>query len=446
MATIKNLKLIDEFRGINLGDKRLDNRCVELVKDLGKHPDESIPKSCVEWSSIKAAYRFFENKNVTREALLKPHRNRTIERIHERKDVLAIQDTTYLNFTAHPDTEDLGPIGTSPGLQGLVVHNTMAVEAETGEILGLLNQEVWARDKKRYPKEESTFQRRQRSRESERWPRNVREVEAMGLTNIIHVTDREGDIYEMLEALDSGQRFVIRARHNRLLSEEAFVLFDKVRQQKPIGEMSVDVPRRPGQRARKAILRIRRSSVGIRPPNALRRKGSVIEVKVVELHEPDAPKGGKALHWILLTSEPVETVEQCQRVAHLYRQRWKIEEFHKCLKTGCQIEQRQLKTRQRLEAALGVYSVIGMMLLRMREAARDTKEKARSYLNEVQLKILRHRFPKIGKDPTARDAFRAGAQLGGFIGRKHDGEPGWKTLWLGMNDLMMMEHGHYSLS
>ena len=441
MSTTKNLKLTDEFRGVDLGDKRLNGRCVELAKDLGKHPDQSIPKSCGDWSATKAAYRFFENKGVTREALLKPHIQQTVERAQASGDILAIQDTTYLNYTTHPETEDLGSIGTAEGLKGLVAHHTIAVMAEGGEVLGILNQVAWIREG-RHPNEESGKERRQRPRESECWQRGVTAVTELGLDRAIHMMDREGDIYEVLQLVEN-RRFVIRACWNRLLSKEEGHLFDAVRRSNPLGKMTVKVPSRGGRPAREALLTIHRERSTIRPPVALGRQGKGVAIHVVEAYERHAPKGCTPLHWVLLTSEPIETLDQCVRVIQLYKCRWKIEEFHKSLKTGCQIEQRQLRTRERLEAALGLYSVIGMMLLRVREAAREITQKATAYFNDIQMKLLRNRYPKIGKAPTARDAFRAVAQMGGFLARKHDGEPGWKTLWLGMYDLLVMEHGYH---
>jgi hypothetical protein len=441
MPTIKILDIKQEFRGVHLGDKRLDQRCLELVEDLGNHPDQSIPKSCGDWASTKAAYRFFENEHVTRDALLEPHIQQTLKRQEGRQDVLAIEDTTYLNYTAHPETQDLGPIGTAEGLQGLVVHNTMAVDAQRGEVLGMLHQEVWARGG-RHPKNETGRQRRQRARESECWQRGVKAVDALGLTAAIHVMDREGDIYEVLRRVEE-KRFVIRACWNRLLSKQEGYLFEVLRRSEPIGKMVVIVPARGGRKAREALVTLRRKQMTICPPTALRRQGKDVVVNVLEAFEHHAPKGSAPLHWVLLTREPVDTVTQCVQISAWYKCRWKIEEFHKSLKTGCHIEQRQLRTRAKLEALLGLYSVIGIMLLRARDAARQTETKAGEYFNEIQLRLLRRQYPRMPKIPTARDAFRAVAQMGGFLARKGDGDPGWKTLWLGMHDLLVMEHGHY---
>jgi hypothetical protein len=444
MPVTRNLQLTREFRKIELGDKRLEKRCLKVVKDLSQHPDESIPKSCGEWSATKAAYRFFDNDQVTHEALLLPHIQETVSRSQGRPTVLAIQDTTFLNYTDHPNTEDLGPIGTHEGLQGLIVHNTLAVDGDTGEILGLLHQQAWVREG-RYPQRETTAERRQRPRESECWVRGILQAEEVGLMAPLHMMDREGDIYEVLREVEN-KRFVIRACKNRPLAEQGQPLFETLRHSPLLGTLTVDVPRRPGQRQRTALLVLRARSVQVRPPRALGRHRDNVSVNAVEVHELHPPKGTSPLQWVLLTSEPIDTAESCVKVANLYRSRWKIEEFHKSLKTGCQMEKRQLKTRQRLEAALGLYSVIGIMLLRVREAARDLTRKATDYFNEVQLKLLHRRYPKIGNNPSARAAFRAVAQLGGFLARTGDGEPGWKTLWLGMRDLMVMEHGHYSIS
>jgi len=441
MSTNKEFRMKTEFRGIALGDERLNKRCVELAKALGKHPDESIPQSCGDWGATKAAYRFFENDRVTREALLAPHIAQTVEQ-SRLTEVIAIGDTTYLNFTAHPSVEDLGPIGTTEGLQGMVVHNTIAVTADQGEVLGMLHQEVWVRDG-RYPKEETWFQRHKREKESERWQRGVKAVEELGLKGAIHVFDREGDIYGVLRLLEK-RRFVIRAAQNRALSSDEGHLFEVLRQSDPIGKMTVYVPPRGGRKAREALLTLRRKHMVLRPPaTEPKEQAAPVEVNLVEACEHHAPKGCTPLHWVLLTSEAVDTLEQCVHVIKLYKYRWKVEEFHKSLKTGCQIEQRQLQTRHRLEAVLGLYSVIGMMLLRIRDAAREAGRQATEYFNEVQLKLLHRRYPKIGKKPKVRDAFRAVAQLGGFLARKSDGEPGWKTLWLGMRELLAMERGYY---
>ena len=441
MSTKWTTLIAREFEETELGDKRLNERCQQVVKAIAKQPSKSIPQACGDWGSTQAAYRFFSNENVSRQILLEAPIECTIKRIGECREVLAIQDTTFLNFTAHKATEGLGPIGTQEGLRGLVVHNTLAVELERGEVLGLLGQQVWARGK-RYSREETAQERRQRDRESQCWVKGIESLEGQKLGSVIEVMDREGDIYEVLATLkESHGLFVIRACHNRLLAEEAGYVFDAVRQSVPIGKVVVSVPAKAGQKKRQALLSLRRTCVMICPPKALGREGQDLKVHVVEVKEEHPPKGCAPLHWVLLTSEPIDTLEACVRVTMIYTRRWKIEEFHMGLKTGCHMEERQLETRKRLECFLGLCSVISVMLLRLWDPARF-EGSALDILTEAQLITLRSKVPRLSSTPTAREALRAVAQLGGFLGRKGDGEPGWRTLWRGMEQILLMEHGY----
>jgi hypothetical protein len=433
--------LAQEFKEIDLGDKRLTDRCNRVVKALGKEPKKSIPSACGDWGSAKGVYRFLANKAVTRQVLLAPHRGNTVERCRAVKEVVVIHDTMYWSLTHHPATEGLGPIGTAEGLKGLVVHQSLAVELDRGEVLGLLEQEVWARQGRK-AKDETSRERRLRDRESQCWPREMKGA-SRGLTNIIHVADRESDIYEVLEwLLSEGQRYVIRASKNRRLAgKEADYLFESVHRSPVAGKMTVAVGPRPGRKGRMAHLTLRRGHVTLRAPVALDCRGPKLTVGVVEALEDHPPKGCEALKWVLFTGEPLGSVQACARVVMIYSRRWKIEEFHMGLKTGCGVEDRQLETRKRMEAFLGLASVMSVMLLRMRDAARGG-EKASVYLTEVQIKCLRTKYPSLDPDPTARDALRTVARLGGFLARKGDGEPGWRTLWQGMEKVLLMEHGY----
>lgn len=439
MAQRLSTVVVHEFDGVDLGDERLNERCRSLVKAISKNPGKSIPQNCEHWAAVKAAYRFFDHDEATRETLLEPHVIRTIKRCRESEEVVVIHDTTYLNFTSSQATEDLGPIGSNEKSQGFISHNTLAVNSQTGEALGLLAQEVWAREGQ-YPKEEQSRERRGRERESQRWPRGVAAVVQRGLDNAIHLMDREGDIYEVLRDLNEVKgRYVIRAGRDRLLAGKQGYLFETIRRQEALGVMTVHIPARQGQKERTALLTLRRAYLTIPAPETLRRKGDNISVHVIEAYEHHAPKGSAPLHWVLLTREPIETLDQCVRIVALYKRRWKIEEFHMSLKTGCGIEDRQLKTRKRLEVLLGLYSVVGVMLLRLRDAARGNGL-ARDFLSDIQIRLLQKKCA-LQNFPTAREALRAVAKLGGFLARKGDGEPGWRTLWRGMEQLLLMEYG-----
>jgi hypothetical protein len=439
-----NQWVLNEFEHIDLKDKRLNNRCKKVAVAVSKNPGQSFGQVCSGKSDIKGAYRFFENENITRDKLLESHIENTIERCRERKEVAAIQDTTYLNLSKHECTQGLGPIGSSEdGLKGLLVHSIIAVASESGEVLGLLGQEVWAREG-HHPKDETSEERRQRPRESERWQRGIQRMIEIDIgSSAISICDREGDIYEVLKlAQEHGQRFIIRENRDRLLADKKNKISDVLKKREFIGKYTVGIVSKKGQKARTALVSVRSAKITICPPTALGRKGDCIGMNVVEAYERHAPKGCEPIHWILLTSDPVTIMDECMAVINRYTLRWKIEEFHMGLKTGCHVEERQFKTRKRVEAFLGLSSILSIALLRLRDHARD-KNSLDHGLNSIELALLKRRIPELGRNPTAHIVMRAIAQLGGFPNRRSDGDPGWRTLLRGIYEILIMEHGFF---
>jgi len=435
--------LRDEFKRIELGDKRLETRCQELAEDLAMDPGRSIPEACSEPAAIKGAYRFFANEAVGREDVLRPHYECTQERCRAaQQDIVMIQDTTYLSYAHHEEVDELGPIGHRPEAQGLLVHSALAVSVDNNETLGLMYQKVWVRQAA--PMGESRWQRRHRHRESQCWTETLGAIRRAEMRRVIHIGDRGEDIYEVLQDLtDHQERFVIRGSWNRCLVDEPEHLFEAVRQTMPLGKLGVDLPARAGQKARGALLTIRACRLRVKAPRMMGRTIASLEVNVVEALEEHPPGGQKALHWRLLTSEAIDTLEACIGVVRLYNRRWKIEEFHKALKTGCQVEERRLETRHGLEIFLSIADVISTFLLRMRDVARDGSSSATPFLTISQVALLRYKFPHLKRNPSVQDALRAVAQLGGFMGRKRDGHPGWITLWRGMRRLIDMDLGFH---
>ena len=437
-----NSWIAKEIEGIDLRDKRLDVRCKRVIKAISENPSGSIAQTCKDWVRAKGAYRFLDNTQVTREILLEPHIGNTVGRIFERQEVAVIQDTTHI-VVKQKDAEGFGPIGRSKErLKGLIVHTTLAVDVEREETLGIVSQEAWIRDGY-YDQQESSRHRRDRPRESECWQRGIQAVRKLSLgKRTISIFDRGGDIYEVLALHEQvGQRYIIRASQSRLLSDGKTHLFETVRKNNAIGTIEVHVPAKGSRKERTALLSVRHETVRIKPPKILNHKGGGLLINVVEAYEHHAPVGCESLRWVLLTKEPATTFEECIRVVRLYTKRWKIEEFHKALKTGCRIEEHQFKTRKTLETFLGLASIISVMLLNLRDNARDATATVHG-LSEVQLQILRKQYPRLEKNPKARDVLRAVAQLGGFLGRKDDGDPGWITLWRGMQELMLLEQGY----
>ena len=238
----ENQWYIDEFADVELQDARLNRRCAELAGQLDMNPEGSINQACEDWADTKAAYRFFANKKVTPEGIQAPHRERTVARMSEHKRVLAIQDTSFLNFTHHPQTEELGEIGNkSQNQRGFGMHATMAV-TETGVPLGLLSQDFFTR-----PIGEPTHRPAEliklplEDKESYRWLQAFEQTVSLAPDDVevITVCDREADIYEMFVfAQEHDASLLVRASSNRkLLDEEAGKLWPCVEQQ-PVANKS----------------------------------------------------------------------------------------------------------------------------------------------------------------------------------------------------------------
>ena len=270
------------------------------------------------------------------------------------------------------------------------------------------------------------------------------------------VADRESDIYETFDRCRSaGAGWILRACQDRALDEgggEGKHVFDTVASSATIKcrRVSVDLRARPGQKARRrAVLQIRATTVTLRGPW---RPGGWLgpqRMNVVEAREVNPPKGTQPLRWVLLTSWPISTACDCRRVVRAYAKRWLIEQYHKCLKTGCGVERSQLATAQALSALTGVLAVVSLRLLdaMLLARARPDEPVTPQQLGPDALAVLTATFgkPEGGRRWTHRTSLRAIARLGGFLARTGDGEPGWQTIWHGWQRLLAMVEG-YSLA
>jgi hypothetical protein len=418
-----------ECAGAEFGDARLTQRLVRLTSALAEHPASSIPEACGRWGETKAAYRFFDNEKVTPEKILEPHRRRTIERLAGHDIVLAVQDTTVLDYSSHKATKGLGPTGPE-WTRGIFLHSCLAVSPE-GEPLGLLGQRLWVRVVEGEPEE---------TKESRRWIEMMEEAVA-GIpetTTVVMVADRESDFYELFaHATANGRELVIRAKDRRVAGESKTVSEALFFEGKELGHHTIEVPRADGQREREATLAIQTATVRLSPPGG---KGEGPELRALWIYEAgDPPEGQKAIEWFLLTTLPVATLEDAVRVLTFYTYRWRIERFHYVLKSGCGVERLQLETGRRLENALCTYSIVAWRLLHVTYAARlDPDQPCTTVLTEAEWKGLYvriHRRRPPDRPPDLRTAIRWIAQLGGFLGRKSDGEPGVKVLWRGFRRL-----------
>lgn len=454
------------FGHAQLGDKRRTKRLVKLVDLMCARPGGTLPQKLRCPADLQAFYRLMRSDDVTHEAIIESHRKTTLERIEELdKPVLVLHDSTELDYTGHNSLNTLGQIG-SGTRRGYIAHNSLAVEPENREVLGLTNQVLHRRAKVR--KAETHAQRRKRkTRESLLWLEGTKSLPSNW--NMIDVCDRGADTFEFMEhELGSGRRFVIRSYHNRCItlghdepkhSEEA-----KLRQHMaslpPAGTWSLQVTSsvkvKPGRgktkkktvkrHARQATMAVSFAPVQIKPTESVGLKHAPLKVWAIRVWELDPPEGEERLEWILLTNDPVNSFETAYRIVGYYECRWIIEEYHKGMKTGCRIESAQFTSESRLKPAIAVLSTITLSLLQIREAARrpDAKErKATTVIDAAYVEMLslwRHKSVKL--DWTVYDFYFALARLGGHQNRKNDHPPGWQVIWEGWKELFPMANGY----
>jgi hypothetical protein len=437
----------EEFGDTNLGDRRLDKRLLTLARDFWAQPQSNIPQACKKRAAMKGAYRFFEHESVTMEKLLSSHYQATIARIRATPPtVLTVQDTTELNFATHPKTEGLGPVGTNKnGAVGLFVHDTLAITPE-GVPLGLIDVQCWARDPEEFGKRALRHNLPIEQKESNKW---LLSYEAASMVQrdcpaikVVSVSDRESDVYELfVKARDThnGAHVLVRARQTRILAEDHENLWTTMRQKSPVTLTEVIIPRHGNRPARKATLEVRFMKAVLLPPGDKRRFGKVT-LWTVTAQEINAPKGIEPVEWLLLTTKVVADTANALEVLGWYSRRWGIEVYHRTLKSGCKIERRQLGSADKLEACLAIDMVIAWRIYYLTKMGRETPDvPCTVFFDDYEWKALvmhvHHNTILSEKPPTLKEAVRMVASLGGFIGRKNDGEPGAQTIWHGIQYL-----------
>ncbi len=434
----------EEFGRARMGDIRLTKRLITIAKDFYARPQANIPQACQSRARTKAAYRFFDDKSTGMEDILASHYEATLSRISGEKIVLAVQDTTSLNYSLHPATLNLGPICHNRKVIGLLVHDTMAFNTDRTP-LGLMDVLCWARDPGDMGKKHRRKSLPIEAKESSKWLTSYRAAseaqKRCSDTLVVSVGDREADIYELFHLAindTKGAKLLIRAEHNRLLAEGH--LWEYVRDQELAGIHIVHVPRRPGQVQRDARVEIRFCKVILKPPQDKKGLGP-LTIWAVLVEETDYQESVKnPLRWLLLTTLEVNMYEQALEKLEWYCVRWGIEIYHRTLKSGCKIEERQLGKADRIESCLAVDMVVAWRIYHLTMLGRETPDvPCTVFFDEAEWKALaayktQDPIPP-DQPPTLREATRMVASLGGFLGRKGDGEPGTKTLWLGLQRL-----------
>jgi len=434
-----------ELSALDLGDERRNQRAMRMVELFVARPKGCIPPMCNIRAEIKAAYRFLSNPEINPGKIIAALGQATAERIPEHQLVLVAQDTTELDFSSRPATEGLGPTGGGDGSagHGMFVHSAIAI-SEDGVPLGLLHQQVYSRDPDAVGVKHQRKERPIEDKESYRWLQTAAAVEAAVPDHItlLQVADRESDIFELFaQSRREGSHLLIRAAQDRRVEGPQRHLWEQAEAAPVTDKFELVVRERPGHNTRTAKLRLRFCTVKVQPPQRGKRAAASepVTLNAVLVTEADPPKGAKRVHWLLLTTLPVANADDARRCVRNYQLRWIIEQYHFTLKSGCGIEDSQLRSADALRRLLALMSVVALRLLWMMYAARvDGDQPCTVAFSDAEWQVLHRHFdpgPLPDRPPPLRQALRWTASLGGFIGRKRDGEPGVKVLWRGLTRL-----------
>ena len=442
------------FGEAHLGDVRRTRRLVRAADAIVQHPGGTLPQKLHDPYPLDALYRLANRKEVTHEAVLEPHRQRTLRAMREAEGpVLLIHDTTELDYTSLRSLTGLGRIGNGRG-RGYECHNTLAVHAPTRAVLGLANQILARRDT--VAEGESRRDRRDReTRQTRLWRRGSEAVGPAPEGALwVDVCDRGADVFEYIAYKhESSGHYVVRSRHDRLCVVRVDgvarrrKLHGYARALEPLGGRYVPVAARDGRPARRAKVLVAAGDVELVAPKQPRgdHGPGPLPLGVVIPREVGAPAGADPLEWILLSDRPAGDLAGAGVVADWYGCRPVVEELHKGMKTGCGIEALQFTTEAALRPVIALLSVVAVFLLGLRDAARDpatADRPATRYAPVIYSEVLcswRHGETRPGW--TVREFYWALGRLGGHQNRKNGPPPGWLVLSRGWTLLETMVEG-----
>ena len=439
-----------ELSEMDLGDKRINTRLMQLLSDFYDNPLANIPEACGDKVKMKAAYRLLSNNKVCFDEILSSHYEATSERCMGENVLLAAQDSTFLDHTSHQKTSGLGHINTKPDKsQGLVVHDTMVFN-ENGTPLGLIDVMCWARPEGSLVEQDTT--RHIEEKESRKWLRSYRAASLLQSRNrdaiVISMGDRESDIYELFAEYENtakGAQLLLRSEKSRqrkivdLSTGATEKLWDVMPDVAVRKEITVNIPGNSKTPARKAYVSIRYKAITLHPP-AGKNDLPFVEAWAVYAKEEKPKDPENYLEWMLLTTMPVRNEEDAHKMVSYYSKRWGIEIYHKVMKSGCGVEKRQVNTADKLKRVLALDMIVAWRIFYLTKIGRETPDVPCSvFFEDSDWKALVCYTSKTACPPdfppTLSHATRLVAKLGGFIDRKCDGLPGNEVIWRGLERL-----------
>lgn len=436
-----------ELEGIDLGDKRLNARSTLVIEALAANPEASINAACDGWGDALAAYRLFDNPSVAPHKILEPHVEKTRGRIRQHPVVLLIQDTTEFDFSRHAP-KDAGCLDGEHRL-GFYDHTYLAITPDRLP-LGVMGGEQFDRCPESLGKTRARKTLPIEQKESFRWLTGYRQASQLAsscpATQIVSVSDSEADIYDIFVEAQThagGADFIIRAKEDRSTPERnpaaGPAVYCKVRDEVGRSEVrvrrTIDLPQTPKRKARQAELEIRALDVAVRPPHA-RPHLPGVAYHVVLVEEVNGPQDGTDVSWLLITTLPIDSVEDVLRVVDYYVARWMIEIYFRVLKTGCRVEKIQLETIDRVKNCLAFYKIIAWRVLYLTYLNREcpllpcTAVFEESEWKSVWRVTTKKALPP--KPPALSEFMRLLTQLGGYNNRPSEPPPGPQVIWTGI--------------
>jgi hypothetical protein len=436
------------FGAADLGDQRRTRRLVAAAARIAAHPEKAFTQ-VFDWNELRGFYRLCHQAEATLGAVMGPHWERTRQVMGSHPVVLILHDTTELDYSTHRALTGLGQIGNERG-RGLLQHNSLAVLPGPRRVLGLAYQQLLARQPA--PAPESAYQRKRRQRESDLWAAGFRAPGGPPAgCRWVDVCDRGADDYEALRAsLQAGHDFLVRVAQNRLVwitpdgASPTYVL-DYARSLAAWAEDTVDLAGRGGRPPRTARVSLTAAPVWIPAPAGTPKRGSqpALPAWVVRVWEPDPAAGvDEPLEWVLWCSVPTATADELKTRRDWYTCRPMVEQYHDIEKNGCAQEARRFETADRMATCLAVLSVVAVRVFQMRSALdHEPSAPAAAVGTEAEIGLIRRLVGHTGGGFAVWDYVRGVAKLGGFLGRKRDGNPGVRALWRGYQRLQDMVLG-----
>lgn len=429
------IDLTEEIAHLSLGDKRRDDRFIRIVQNKVSNPNGSIPEIAAHWSDLKMTYEFYGNEKIPEQQIASCIQQATVSRCLNRKVVFNIMDTTSVNFSS--GAKGLGYLDHGAG-EGLMIHSSFALN-EQGSPLGLLSQKIWARDKAEMGKKKLRAQKPISEKESYRWIESMQQAEELlkNVQLVIHIGDRESDIYELFTTpRQPNSELLIRAVHNRktLLGNS---MWKEVEQQPVLASFELKIPKVATEGLHQVKMEVKASMVLLQPPSVKPHLPALIVYGIL-VRETD--KKATGLEWRLISTLPVSTAEIAVEFVKRYSYRWRIERLHFIIKSGCRLEDLQLRNVNALRKAVLVYSLCAFKIMQMLYLSRtEPDQSCTCFFSDMEWKVvsrLNNKSPIINPHPpTLKKCVWMIAKLGGYIGRNNDGPPGIKNLWRGLQKL-----------